>query len=152
MPIDPHAPLKTFLVTDFRKRFADILDEVHREPVILSRYHEDVAILMSKNHYERLQARTDPNTAVEDVLITAYMTHLINNWDRIRDLLRQEVASGQTPEDLQDLDAVMRGIRVLKRFQVEKAIAEAPTHRNRSGPPRGTIPEQAAAARRKKAP
>lgn len=63
---------------------------------------------------------------------------------------RQEVSSGQTPDQLQDIDAVMRGVRVLKRFQLEKAIAEAPAPRTRSGPPPGTVPENAAAARRKK--
>lgn len=141
--------MKTFLVTDFRKNFADILDEVHRNPVILSRYHEDIAVVISKNQYDRLLSRTAPNTTEQDTLVAAYITHLINNWDTIRGLFRQEISSGQTPDELRDLDAVMRGIRVLNRFKIERAIAEAPKQRSRSGPPPGTIPEQAAAARRK---
>lgn len=126
--------MKTYQVTDFRNNFADLLDEVQNEPVVLSRYHAELAVLMSKAHYDRLVLRAAPDTAEHETLITQYVTHLIRNWDRIRELCRSEIQSGQTPAELQDIDAVMRGIRVLRTFQVEQAVAMAPPSRPRSGP------------------
>lgn len=132
--------MKTYQVTDFRKNFADLLDEVQAEPVVLSRYHADLAVLMSKAHYDRLVLRAAPDTAEHETLITQYVTHLIRNWDHIRALCRDEIHSGQTSAELQDIDAVMRGIRVLRSFQVQQAVAMAPPSRPRSGPKPSTRP------------
>ena len=54
--------MRTVSETDAKRRFAALLDEAQREPVVIRRRDRDIAVLMSPREYERLCA-TGPSPA-----------------------------------------------------------------------------------------
>jgi prevent-host-death family protein len=48
--------MKTIAATEAETRFGAVLDEAQRQPVIIRRQEEDVAVVLSISEYERLRA------------------------------------------------------------------------------------------------
>jgi prevent-host-death family protein len=47
--------MKTIAAAEAENRFGSLLDEVQREPVVIRRQEEDVAVVLSISDYERLR-------------------------------------------------------------------------------------------------
>ena len=48
--------MKSVDATEFERRFAETLDEVQRQPIVIRREGRDVAAIVSAGDYERLRA------------------------------------------------------------------------------------------------
>ena len=48
--------MKSLNAAEFDRRFAEILDEVQRQPIVIRRGDQDVAALVSFSEYERFRA------------------------------------------------------------------------------------------------
>ena len=52
--------MKTVSATEAKQRFAAVLDDAQREPVVIRRQKRDVAVIMSAEEYDRIRgARID---------------------------------------------------------------------------------------------
>jgi prevent-host-death family protein len=49
--------MRTITASEARQRFANLIDAVSREPVVIQRQKRDMAVVLSINEYERLTRR-----------------------------------------------------------------------------------------------
>jgi len=47
--------MKTVSATEAKQRFAAVLDDAQREPVVVRRQNRDVAVIMSAEEYDRIR-------------------------------------------------------------------------------------------------
>jgi len=51
--------MTTITSKDAQNRFGELIDTAQREPVVITRRDRPVAVVISKQHYERLEAMED---------------------------------------------------------------------------------------------
>jgi antitoxin Phd len=79
--------MRTVSETDAKRRFAALLDEAQREPVVIQRERRDIAVLLSAADYDRLRAaeaegpRRAPSRTAAESLHDAELTDIVADDD-----------------------------------------------------------------------